>query len=249
VHRDLVASMSITLRTLVPGDMKEAHEGIVELLWVDEETFIRFCEFAYTGDYKSAAPETVQVNNDEGANKPMQPGSDLQSPTVSKRRITDKKISRDVFAVPGFKLCSNTAAAVPRIPGMSFTDPVLVDHTSESKSCAGVFLCHAKVYVVADYYGIPSLARLSLQKLYHALGSCRPSGPRIQDIVELIKYGFKNTPNKPKDTELLRCLLCSYVACAIKELWQNREFQDLFTDPEMVDLWKAVIEHLLPRLV
>ncbi|KAF3061963.1 hypothetical protein GL218_03741 [Daldinia childiae] len=56
MHAELVARMSKPLGTLVNGEWKEGNEGFTEWPDVDEGTFIRFYEFAYTGDYKAAEP-------------------------------------------------------------------------------------------------------------------------------------------------------------------------------------------------
>ncbi|OTA98226.1 hypothetical protein M426DRAFT_117591 [Hypoxylon sp. CI-4A] len=56
MHSELVARMSKPLRTMVNGDRKDSKDGLAELSEVDEETFVRFCEFAYTGDYQAAEP-------------------------------------------------------------------------------------------------------------------------------------------------------------------------------------------------
>ncbi|VUC24214.1 unnamed protein product [Clonostachys rosea] len=54
IHSSLLASQSKVLDRLVNGQMKEALEGEVHWAEVDTETFIRFSQFAYTGDYYEA---------------------------------------------------------------------------------------------------------------------------------------------------------------------------------------------------
>ncbi|KAJ9653420.1 hypothetical protein H2201_009145, partial [Coniosporium apollinis] len=59
VHAALVAHHSKSLSVLVDGHMLEAKEGCVLLEDVDEYTFVRFSQYAYTGDYIAADPDTV----------------------------------------------------------------------------------------------------------------------------------------------------------------------------------------------
>lgn len=52
IHSGLVARLSPVLDRLVNGDMEEAKKGSVEWKHVDEQTFIRFSEYAYTKSYE-----------------------------------------------------------------------------------------------------------------------------------------------------------------------------------------------------
>ncbi|EXJ88778.1 hypothetical protein A1O3_01842 [Capronia epimyces CBS 606.96] len=67
IHSGLVQQHSQTLDTLVRGGMVEANEQCATLEDIDEETFIRFVEFAYTGDYLVPAPKlVVSLSADDG---------------------------------------------------------------------------------------------------------------------------------------------------------------------------------------
>lgn len=55
----LIAHQSATLRTLIYGNFCEARNGCVTLDWVDEYTFTRFIQYAYTGDYDATSDDAV----------------------------------------------------------------------------------------------------------------------------------------------------------------------------------------------
>lgn len=57
VHSAIIAKQSKALDVLINGPMAEASDGRAVLKDVDEDTFIRFCQFAYTGDY--VTPEST----------------------------------------------------------------------------------------------------------------------------------------------------------------------------------------------
>ena len=59
VHSALVAHHSETLGVLVNGNMSEAKEGCALLEDVDVGTFVRFSQYAYTGDYVAVDPDIV----------------------------------------------------------------------------------------------------------------------------------------------------------------------------------------------
>ena len=59
-HVSILAShYSPILKTLITGPMTEAKERCVLFEDIDEETFERFCEYAYTGDYPVPSPSIV----------------------------------------------------------------------------------------------------------------------------------------------------------------------------------------------
>ena len=59
VHSGLIEQHSDTLAALVGGRMVEARERCAHLEDTEEDTFIRFLEFAYTGDYSVPEPDLV----------------------------------------------------------------------------------------------------------------------------------------------------------------------------------------------
>lgn len=51
IHRNVITRVSKPLDRLMNGDMREAHSGEAEIRNVDEATFARFSQWAYTGHY------------------------------------------------------------------------------------------------------------------------------------------------------------------------------------------------------
>ncbi|KAK8096443.1 uncharacterized protein PG998_014311 [Apiospora kogelbergensis] len=64
LHSGVVARLSKPLCVLVNGKMKEAQEDCVKWPQVDEKTFIRFSQWAYTGSYLAAEPEIILIPAD-----------------------------------------------------------------------------------------------------------------------------------------------------------------------------------------
>ncbi|KAL2418236.1 hypothetical protein ABEF95_005767 [Exophiala dermatitidis] len=65
VHSELVKQHSETLAALVGGCMSEAEERCAYIEDIDEATFNRFVEFAYTGDYSVPDPTFKPISDDE----------------------------------------------------------------------------------------------------------------------------------------------------------------------------------------
>ncbi|KAK4150896.1 Rho-related BTB domain-containing protein 3 [Chaetomidium leptoderma] len=59
IHTALVACQSHALKTLVSGNFSEARNGHAVLEAVDEQTFARFLQYAYTGDYDATAADAA----------------------------------------------------------------------------------------------------------------------------------------------------------------------------------------------
>ncbi|KAK2058510.1 hypothetical protein LY76DRAFT_514079, partial [Colletotrichum caudatum] len=75
------------------------------------------------------------------------------------------------------------------------------------------FISHAKMYVLADCYGVEGLESLSLRKLHRALKQFELSEEGIGDIVQLM--------------DSLRFLVNRYSACKVEDLWKGPVFQAL----------------------
>ena len=59
IHTAVAETLSAPLATLMNGSMREAIGGVATLKEVDEQTFLRFCEYAYMGDYTPAQQQIV----------------------------------------------------------------------------------------------------------------------------------------------------------------------------------------------
>ncbi|KAI0852812.1 hypothetical protein F5Y00DRAFT_155049 [Daldinia vernicosa] len=272
MHAELVARMSKPLWTLVNGEWKESKERFTEWPDVDEGTFVRFCEFAYTGDYKAAEPfeDTPEVLNGE---KSSEATASTPGPTVNGERIIeeasayDEPSPEDPWDTLRITKKSKARKYSP-YPGESPSPPSNKDimwrkfqeeindepdrrvketsNTDPSKNYSEVLLSHARLYALADCYDIDTLMGLSIRKLHRTLKVFNlHKGARVTDVAQLVDYSYKNTMNKGDEPDKLRSLLATYVACNIEEMWPNVYFQDVL---ESADASKAIIGELLRRL-
>ncbi|KAI1641133.1 hypothetical protein F4809DRAFT_658985 [Biscogniauxia mediterranea] len=218
MHADLVAHLSKPLAVLINGKMKEAREGYAELPEVDERTFVRFCQFAYTGDYKVPAPTSSELADTPSTFIPntwFQPNTQMGKPCVPSPARSMTSLLWDSFK--GRTYTVPNPQPPPKEALQSGTPPV---------TTLEVFLSHARVYVLADYYDIERLRILSVKKLHKSLASSL--SPKTPDcITPLVKYCFENTVDKCDAKDPLRELVTGYMACKIDQLWKNDAFQDL----------------------
>lgn len=90
---------SAPLAALMNGLMPEATDGIATLEDIDEQTFVRFCEYAYMGDYTPAQRQLVlaasQVDRAESPTPTR--GYTEEYFRASKKKEKKKKKSASVF--------------------------------------------------------------------------------------------------------------------------------------------------------
>ena len=104
VHSALIAHHSEPLGILVNGSMSEAKEGCATLEDVDERTFLRFSQYAYTGDYTAADPDILLDSSTipsphlaaneasikgDGEELPLAPSDEFSHPSVPTDPNTD----------------------------------------------------------------------------------------------------------------------------------------------------------------
>ena len=88
-----------------------------------------------------------------------------------------------------------------------------------------VFLSHARLHMLAGYYGIEKLEQLTLHKLHRTLCSFELHNERVSDVVDLLRFCFEED-----ERQRLRKLVAMYTVCHFEKLWENVEFQQLFTE-------------------
>lgn len=195
--------------------MKESTESCVVWDQVDDDTFLRFYQYLYTGDYKAAKTIAFPyVKRDDTA-----------------FRNALAKATRRVCTVSGFdfdnlKLWWIEARAVENFKAQYYpahvVNPVIIrDNWDTNESFAPVFLSHAKLYVMADCYGIKPLMGLTLHKLHQVLCGFTVHPERLIDIIELVEYSFDHGPQGLQD------FAASFACGHLMSLWTTRAFQDL----------------------
>ncbi|KAK8019159.1 hypothetical protein PG990_004297 [Apiospora arundinis] len=236
VHEAVLTSVSEKFKALIEGNMKEAQEQLAVFDFVDEYTFARFCEFAYTGDYSISNVRTPSrltgkclidhktTSNSEsdfwGGGDPCELGEGLSN---SKRK---KKKKTSGFESPPSKRDEIWA----RFRDLHFTrtDPDFFPPQNEDHSdCLDMLLPHAQLYVFADYNLVTELKQLALFRLHATLCVFRLTEQGAHGIARLLDYSFANTSASEVGDRTLREALTLYVTCHLEDLWDCSEFQEV----------------------
>lgn len=256
IHASLVASQSKVLDSLVNGAMKEAEDGCTAWENVSEDTFVRFGQYIYTGDYQGAAPLTPPVVEGLGAaaadEDPLAENLEDLCVNTPRNETTKKKSKSSSIAVAEPSSCRTNALLSTKATwsefkslrsyecsGGCYSRPTDNDHYSIEYE--DVLLSHARVHALAEYYMIEPLAQLSLHKLHKILCHFRLYRKRKRDIVALLTFCYEEDAY-PR----LRDLVNAYAACYFKDLWQNAEFRDFFAS--RADFSLAITGNVVDRM-
>lgn len=130
----------------------------------------------------------------------------------------------------GTKYPTSTPAFLPR------------KNTEGCEDYTGVFLCHAKLYVLGDKYDVPPLRRLALHRLHATLKEFTLYPSRMNDIATLASYVFDNTA--PKDR--IRNMITLYYACIVEDASKYDGLKSLID--EIPDFAFGLISKMAERL-
>lgn len=266
--------MSKPLQTLVKGDMKEAREGVTEWPQIDEATFIRFWEFAYTGDYRAAEPSmdvsTPSTSTNSNANAPTRRYSNSRSYgediDISARRVVDS--DSDMPGAGMFKreikiskLSGGPPRGVPsRITRGTPKDEMWRQFQDQFNSNQDkVQTEQPNNNPLANYSEVLlSHARLYALADYYCVDALMALCLRklhqmlaVFDlhggarVADVAQLLDYSFENTGNKADGLRSMLATYAACKIEELWGNAYFQDVLESGEVA---KAIIGQLMRRL-
>ncbi|KAK0645423.1 hypothetical protein B0T16DRAFT_411146 [Cercophora newfieldiana] len=248
IHSALVAAQSPAFDRLVNSEFKEAQDFHVELDNVEEDTFVRFVQFAYTGQYcepdldvvagaSNATPcgeaglaieEAAIATTDPSEELPQaEPAPEQETlveersrPILTKKKKKGKKNTSDV---PVFQILNEKFAG--RVSELSEEKRNVPEGVLfKENPTTNPFVTHARVFVFADYWGISKLKDISLRKLAKALEGAAVKKSATRDrIVALMQYCC----DEALPEELLS-LITLFAAANLPALWISGRFRELF---------------------
>ncbi|PYH67108.1 uncharacterized protein BO88DRAFT_427270 [Aspergillus vadensis CBS 113365] len=257
VHSDPLASLSSTLHCLLNGPMLEAKTHRVD--WsevIDEDTFIRLCEYAYVRDYTppsctersyqtlvsaSGMAEKQTEASEWGYRSSLEPSSDQPPAETPCENYADEPMALEAEA----------EEEVVQTPDLFYgyalpyrEKSIWSRHLRDRGNCdpkndfTPVFLGHTKLYILADKYGIVSLADLVLGKLAMTLSCFTLCEDDIDVVAELVRASYQDT--MPNDA--LRTLVTTYIVSVLGQIGGNTGFQKLLSEGGdfVVDFWQII---------
>ncbi|KAK4445484.1 hypothetical protein QBC34DRAFT_164264 [Podospora aff. communis PSN243] len=214
----LITIQSPAFERLVNSNFKEAQESHAELDNVDEDTFVRFVRYVYTGGYGTEAPEVTP---------PATSGSLFGSPFDNSRIERSNPFGSAGFGASRYDEPGSECSQFQRmVSSLQVSErPYRIAPSPESAHLENAVLSHAKVFVFADYWGVTRLKELSLRRL----GKCLEEMELTEDKAEademagLMEFCFDDKDPRPEE---LTSLILLYSACNIRNLWKSDRFQE-----------------------
>lgn len=238
--------------------MREASEGRARLEEVDHETFTRFAEYLYGGDYNPAEALIVLEQKDpEDAScdaSPREPVAE-EPPEEFPNDITfDEPVGVEDGWAP-FSLSSKKKkkkekhGKKSRNPKQVLPLEALADfplsriktecfpylHNKSARNDDDLMydysevLSHVKLYAFAEKYQMDILKKLVLSKLHHALSQTNFHPQRMHEFLDILALAYDSTPDSD-DKEPLRDLLTLFGAWHFQDLVVSEEFQHLIAN-------------------
>lgn len=249
VHAAAIASTSAPLNCLINGPMVEGQTKCAEFPDLEVEDFVRFCEWAYRGDYATPCGELDVEEGDGQAGAEAAPAAagDLTLVSGKKRRqdesdgwgtdlpVKDKKprVSRGKLTKEEFRYnfdyrkyyCNEPCPK--RVINRSFK---VIINTQPNQSFSPVFLAHARLYVFASIHLVERLKTSILRKLHTTLVgfNLHNNDRRIQDVVDLAQYVYSSDDLIPDDE--IRRMVVEYFVREVEVVGKSKPFNALLED-------------------
>ncbi|KAJ5938127.1 hypothetical protein N7454_004469 [Penicillium verhagenii] len=122
----------------------------------------------------------------------------------------------------------------------AFTPP---QNTGSWEDFTPVFLEQARLYVLADKYGIDSLCELVLSKLHRTLETFKLYDTGVSGVIELVRFVYMNTrPTYGKKIDAMRNFVMRYVVSVLGQIGENVYFRELLEEggPFVHDFWQII---------
>ena len=262
VHNDIVASHSDALSAMMNNPhFKESSEKTALLEEVEEEIFLYFLEFAYTGTYRlqravHSDSSSRNLDRKHAVEHCLDPSITTKTRQKARRCEPDVGVYERIECPKcgqwhegyGVDLCFVCRASEQRADkyvtwkdfcGLKFdtqtwTAEDLAEYLYHRRPIDPIseeLICHAKLYCFGQLYLIDELKTLCLFKLHRDLVKLRLIKENILHLVNLLRYVFANTSNNNDSTIDTGSVLRKVVT-----IYASCKFKELMTDVRFREL-------------
>jgi hypothetical protein len=235
------------------GPMCEAKDGTATIHDVEVDSFTRFAEYIYGADYNAVQPILASEKPEKApydyafAEPPMEePVPAVEEPDMEEPAAEAPAVEDDwLFSGWSSRKGAGKAISKPTLPSLadySVVSPVteafpvvlraISPSTNPIEDCdtlwdfTEVFLCHARVYSMADRFQVPRLKELAISKIHMLLRQIVDYDHcYLSDLVSLLDYVYSHTMHLESTREPLRDLLAHYVAWDFRIRMEDEDFK------------------------
>jgi hypothetical protein len=256
VHANAIAATCSQMSVLINGNMNEANTRCAEIKEVEVEDFIRFCEYAYRGDFTvptwkrdetwSASPKVLPNDMESELPEPVPEPVPELPPVAKPKRAISKNMRRKLESLVTFE--TRIYELVDDDPKTKIQDS-FNPYTNDTadQDFTPVLLAYARLYTFAHFRSIEPLKALILQKLHSTLKGFKLYYNRVGDIIKLAEYAYTadDLPNRGANGRVdpLRRLVVEYIAWEINTIGMRTEFVELLEEASEFagDIWEVTM--------
>ncbi|CAM1511308.1 Fc.00g088210.m01.CDS01 [Cosmosporella sp. VM-42] len=199
------------------------------------ETYLQVCK-AQIRKYKLAQAEADLVYNRRHPHKRRRlEVMDYRYPPFQH----DPQIGPKFGAMVRFSKVPVTKPSNPNASGQHWSPMV---NTQRHQSFEPVFLSHARLYVLADKYGIIPLKALTVYRLHLTLRHFNLFEERISDLTTLVEEIYNNTVEE----DPARRVVSTYFACVVEHIRTCDDFKGVLR--RTGDFADDLVQHMARRL-
>ncbi|PVH80537.1 hypothetical protein DL98DRAFT_627714 [Cadophora sp. DSE1049] len=243
IHEEAIAALSQPLHALMRSGLSESEAGHATWEDVSKDTFVRFAQFAYNGDYSVPVlvmpvtqwPQTPQSDPEEDLKKV----EDTNCGVIEERDLADDGWGGFGTRRSTFK---KSKKKLPRVmDGWSSAPlPLIASRNNYQETCepsnafepwmdhSALFISHASLWILGDYRHIASLKALALYKLHKTLCTFQLSSENVQAVVDLVRCAYSEEgAGLGEGISGLRRLVCQYLGMRKALLCEDDGFMDL----------------------
>ncbi|TVY89356.1 hypothetical protein LAWI1_G006690 [Lachnellula willkommii] len=270
VHEEAFAALSEPLSSLMRGGMAESRAACAKWDDVSKETFERFAQFAYTGDYSIPKTEirvakegiinnvaTIFTSGELGEVPESYIAAPSPSPPAAALDSWDDWLASSVSKKDKKKKTKPPQSMNQDFQSLSFPPPASRDNYEESyepdeefnpyQDYSAVFLGHASLYVLGDFWLVDSLKSLALYKLHKTLCAFEINDESVNDILALTRCAYSEEGGGAGYDEGnggLRSLVCQFLKVNAVALSRDEGFMEILGEGGQIskDMFKAVAQ-------
>ena len=219
------------------GRMREAQDGTATIHDIDIDSFTRFAEYIYGGDYNMVQPivkseqredpQFMHAYDEPATEEPFMEDLDWAVPTKTRKKGARKATPKQtLLSLADYSFRKSLTEVFPVVPRGTFVSTESAGDYDTQGDFTEVLLCHARVYSMADQFQVSKLKELAIYKIYMLLRQINHSDNcHISNLISILDFVYGHTMGLESTKEPLRDLLAHYVAWDFRGRMEEEDFK------------------------
>ncbi|KAK0108096.1 hypothetical protein ONS95_002917 [Cadophora gregata] len=247
VHEEAMAALSQPLHTLMRSGLSESEAGNATWEDISKDTFVRFAQFAYTGDYSVPFLVTPSPAPAPEPDLPVDAVHEREDFRVEELASSNEFATMDDPDWGGFPFKKSVGKKskkqlIREMKGLALSAPTPPRNESRGEyepsstfepwmDYSVLFICHASLWTLGNYRHVASLKTLALYKLHKTLCAFQLNSDNVGAVVNLVRCAYlEEGAGLRESISGLRKLVCQYLGMNKTLLCEDDGFMDLLAE-------------------